>query len=515
MRIVTAAEMYKMDTYTIEKIGIREDTLMESAGQAVANLMMKKLTPSQNIMIVAGAGNNGGDGFVIARILKSYGYRVDLWIIPPPEKIKGAAKHALDVYFRSGYDVEYFTKNEEKFFKVMSTYEVIIDCLLGIGVKGDLRPPYNLIVQEVNGLKSVQVISVDVPSGVATDGGEVIEAIKADATITIQNPKVGAFTYPAAYYYGAVSVADIGIPPLVVDECTERKELWTEQHVLKHLPTRLPNVHKGTNGKGLLIGGSRQMTGAVMLSAKAALRSGAGLLTVAVPDVIHPIVATHCLEAMYLPCATEKGHFQGELAVDFGAFDAVAVGPGMGRTIGGQKVVGEVLKHEAPVVLDADALFHVKDLLPLLKERKDPTVLTPHTGEMARLCGMPILEVEQKRFELSKQFAEEHGVYLVLKGPFTIVTTPRGEQFVNPTGNAGLAKGGSGDVLTGMVLAFIMQKASIQAAISNAVFVHGKAADLLLEGQHTLTDIMATDVIEKIPNALKLYQLEYGERCSF
>ncbi|MDE5414549.1 NAD(P)H-hydrate dehydratase [Alkalihalobacterium chitinilyticum] len=506
MRIVTAAEMYKMDTYTIEKVGIREDTLMESAGQAVAKLMIDKLNPSQTIMILAGAGNNGGDGFVIARILKSYGYRADLWIIPPPEKIKGAAKHALDVYLRSGYNVQYFTENEEKFFKLLSTYDVIIDCLLGIGVKGDLRAPYNVIIKEVNGLQSAQVISVDVPSGVAADGGNVIDAIKADATITIQNPKVGAFTYPAASYYGAVSVVDIGIPPLVVDECTERKELWTEKHVLKHLPTRQPHVHKGTNGKALLIGGSREMTGAVMLSAKAALRSGAGLLTVAVPDVIHSIVATHLLEAMYLPCATKKDHFQGELAIDFGRFDAVAVGPGMGRTAGGQKVVGEVLQQRVPVVLDADALFHVTELMLLLKERKEPTVLTPHSGEMARLCGISIEDVEEKRFELSKQFAVEYGVYLVLKGPFTIVTTPRGEQFVNPTGNAGLAKGGSGDVLTGMILAFIMQYTSVQAAVSNAVFVHGKAADLLLEGKHTHTDIIATDVIEKIPNALKLFQ---------
>ena len=508
LRIVTAAEMYKMDTYTIEKVGIREDALMESAGQAVARLMLDQLSPSQTIMVLAGAGNNGGDGFVIARILKSYGYRVDLWIIPPPEKIKGTAKHALDVYLRSGYHVQYFTENEEEFFKRLSSYDVIIDCLLGIGVKGDLRPPYNAIIQEVNGLQSAQVISVDVPSGAAADGGKVIDAIKADATITIQNPKVGAFTYPAASYYGAVSVADIGIPPLVIDECTERKELWTEQHVLKHLSTRPPHVHKGTNGKGLLIGGSRQMTGAVMLSAKAALRSGAGLLTVAVPEVIYSIVATHLLEAMYLPCATEKDHFQGKLAIDFGRFDAVAVGPGMGRTTGGQKVVGEVLKQRVPVVLDADALFHVKELLPFLKDRKEATVLTPHSGEMARLCGISIEEVEEKRFELSKQFAVDYGVYLVLKGPFTIVTTPRGEQFVNPTGNAGLAKGGSGDVLTGMILAFIMQNTSVQAAISNAVFVHGKAADLLIKGKHTHTDILATDVIEKIPNALKTYQPE-------
>ncbi|WP_216828647.1 NAD(P)H-hydrate dehydratase [Alkalihalobacterium elongatum] len=504
MRIVTAEEMYTIDNYTFQQIGISEDTLMECAGQSVTKHIMEKINAHQPIVVLAGAGNNGGDGFVIARILKSYGYTVQLWVIPPYEKIKGAAKHALEVYIRSGYRVDYFSGNEERFFTLLSTYDVIIDCLLGIGVKGDLRSPYEEIIQEINSLKSRQVISIDIPSGVPADGGKVTLAVKAETTIAIQYPKVGAYTYPAASFYGEVQVADIGIPPLVGKECAQKRMLWTEQQVKQYLPNRPAHSHKGANGKGLLLGGSQRMTGAIMLSAKASLRSGAGLLTVAVPDVIHPIVATHFLEAMYMPCASENGHFKGEVDLNFNAFDVIAIGPGMGRTKGGQKVVEVALKQQMPVVLDADALFHLKELLFLLKSRSKPTVITPHAGEMARLCGVSIDDVENNRFGLSKKFAEEHGVYLVLKGPSTIVTTPGGEQFVNPTGNSALAKGGTGDVLTGIILAFMLQHKSIQAAISNAVFVHGQSADLLIEGKHTKMDVLATDLIEHLPATLKL-----------
>ncbi|MGG3575189.1 NAD(P)H-hydrate dehydratase [Bacillus gobiensis] len=504
MRIVSADEMYCIDSYTTNQIGISGETLMENAGQSIARLIMERTDPNQKIVILAGAGNNGGDGFVIARILKSFDFQVDLWTVPPYEKIKGAAKHALEVYKNSGYEALYFLENEEHFFNLLSTYDVIIDCLLGIGVKGELRSPYKEIIDKINTCKSAEIFSIDVPSGVPADGCDVDRAVRADLTITIHLPKSGAFIYPCASYYGETIVADIGIPPIAAKHCSHNRMIWTDKLVKKHLPSRSPNSHKGSNGKGKVIGGSREMTGAIMLAAKAALRCGAGLITAAIPEEIHPIAAAHFLEAMYLPSPSEDGYFKGNLSVEYENLDAVAVGPGIGRTKGGKLIVEEVITKELPVVIDADALYHLKDMLPLLKNRKHPTILTPHPGEMARLIDKSIKEVEQDRFSISRLFAKEYGIYLVIKGPFTIVTTPGGEQFVNTTGNSALAKGGTGDALTGMILAFIMQQTHVQSAISNAVFVHGKSADVLIEQEHTHFDVLSTDLIENIPRTLKL-----------
>lgn len=504
MRIVTADEMYRIDSYTTNQIGISVDTLMENAGQSAARLIMERIDSYQSIAVLAGAGNNGGDGFVIARILTSFDYQVNLWVIPPLEKIKGAARQAFEVYKNSGFEAQYFLENEEQFFTKLSTYDVIIDCLLGIGVKGGLRSPYKEIIEKMNSCKKAQVIAIDVPSGSPADGGEVDQAVKADLTITLHLPKIGSFTYPSASYYGETMVADIGIPPVAAEHCAQKRLIWTESLVKKYLPHRSPASHKGTHGKGMIIGGSRQMTGAVMLAAKAALRCGAGLITAAVPDEIHPIAASQFLEAIYLPCPSENGFFKGTLSVDFENLDAAAVGPGIGRTKGGKQIVEKIISKEIPVILDADALYHLKDLLTLLKNREYPTILTPYPGEMARLIDTSINEVEQHRFTISRQFAQEYGIYLVLKGPFTIVTTPEGEQFVNTTGNSSLAKGGTGDALTGMILAFFMQHPFVQPAISNAVFLHGRSADLLIEQGHTHYDVLATDLIENIPNTLKL-----------
>ncbi|WP_078428048.1 NAD(P)H-hydrate dehydratase [Alkalihalobacterium alkalinitrilicum] len=506
MRIVTAAEMYDIDAYTVQKIGFSEDMLMENAGQAIASRVMKEINDHKKISILVGVGNNGGDGFVIGRILKSFDFQVDIWVIPPKEKIKGIAKQAFEVYKRSGYDVHFYSQNEQHFNSLLPNYDVIIDCLLGIGVKGTLRSPYKEIIKKVNACKVARVISVDIPSGVSADGGEVNEAIQADLTVTIQAPKMGAYTYPSASFYGEMIVADIGIPPIAIEHCSQERFVWTEKFVQKHFPTRPPNSHKGVNGKGMIIGGSQSMPGAVMLSAKSALRSGAGLLTVAIPDVIHPVAAAHFLEAMYFPCPTEQGYFNGSLDIDFARFDAIAIGPGMGRTQGGEVIVKNVLQQQVPIVIDADALYHLKKMLPLLKNRDLVTILTPHPGEMAHLTGLSIQEVEQNRFELSKQFAMEYGVYLVLKGPFTIVSTPEGKQYVNPTGNQALAKGGSGDILTGIILAFLMQHGKTQTAICNAVYVHGKTAELLVQAKHTHLDVLATDIIEYIPKTLKVLQ---------
>lgn len=502
MHVVTASEMYAIDRYTIQQIGMSEESLMENAGQAVATVLLERIQPAQRVAVLAGTGNNGGDGFVVARVLKSYGYTTDLWLIPPKEKVKGAAKKALEIYENSGYEVKNYIGNEKEFIEQLRHYDVIIDALLGIGVNGELRSPYKEIIEKVNEAKGLVVYAIDVPSGISADGGAVETAIQADVTITIQYPKLSAYTFPTADYYGELIVVDIGIPPLSLEKNAEFRQLWSEAAVVRTLPVRKRSSHKGTYGKGLVIGGSRNMTGAVIMTAKAALRSGAGLLTMAVPDDVYPVAATHIPEVMYHPCSSLNGCFAGEIDLITLDVDAIAAGPGMGRTKGAKSVVQKVLCQDVPVVLDADALYFWKDYVSIVRQRTKATILTPHPGEMARMLGVSIDDVERDRFGIAKQFAMNYGVYLVLKGPYTIVTTPDGKQYVNTSGNPALAKGGSGDVLTGIILAFIMQHDNIQEAICNAVFVHGKAADALVEKEHSPMDVLATDVIEAIPQTL-------------
>ena len=491
--------MYEMDRFTIEKVGIPGVALMENAGRAVVNHMVDDLNKKQKIAVLVGTGNNGGDGFVIARNLLSKGFQVDTLLIPPREKMKGDALVHMNIFEAAGYELYPFANVED-----LERYDVLIDAMLGIGIKGSLRSPYKEIIAKCNELDCLK-IAVDIPSGLAADEGQSCDlAFQADKTITLQNPKVSAFTYPARHYYGELKVADIGIPPKANQLVDTKRMIWDEAEVKKNIPLRSPSSHKSSYGKGLIIGGSKEMTGAPIMTAKAAHRSGAGLITVAIPKSIYKTVTSQLVEPTFSPWTENNGSFAGEINTDLSKFDAIAVGPGMGRQPGGMKILAELLRHfSGPLIIDADGLYYLSKQKELLLNKKAPVIITPHAGEMARLIGKTVEEIEQNRFQFSLQFAKEYGVYVVLKGPYTIVTTPEGNQFINTTGNASLAKGGSGDVLTGMVLAFVMQQRDIQAAISNAVYFHGKAADELTLTEHSMIDVTATDIIEALPRTFR------------
>lgn len=499
MHIVTGKEMGEIDRFMIENIGLAGPILMENAGQAVASKLRDRLNPDDRIAVMIGTGNNGGDGFVIARILLNEGYDVDVWLIPPRKKIKGDAKQHFNIFEGAGFEIFEYLKHENLFADLLDRYTVIVDALLGTGVKGEVRSPYGEIIEKINAAKAF-VIAVDIPSGVPADGGEVQGiAVKADYTVTLQCPKISAVTYPAAGYYGQWETVDIGILRKVIEKAAPVRRIWQEDDVKRTFAKRRASSHKGSHGKGLLIAGSREMPGAAVLAAKSALRGGAGLLTVAIPDIIHPMVASQVTEAMYRLGSSEEGAFSGEFPFEL-PYDGIAIGPGIGRSKGPALILEKLLKDsKIPLVIDADALFHLAETRELLKDRTAPTVLTPHPGEMARLTGMSVKTVQAHRFEVSRSFAVEYGIHLVLKGPYTIVTAPNGEQFVNQTGNAALAKGGTGDVLTGLVLALIMQHSDLQAAVSNAVYLHGKAADFLVQHNHSQADVLASDVIEAFP----------------
>ncbi|WP_347552662.1 NAD(P)H-hydrate dehydratase [Pseudalkalibacillus hwajinpoensis] len=499
MRIVSGKEMYEADRFTMEEIGLSGAMLMENAGKALFEAMKDRLQVHERIAVLVGTGNNGGDGFVLSRYLKENGFDVDVWVIPPEGKVKGDAAAHFG-FFKALFEWKAY-KDGESFNKHLSEYGVVIDCLLGLGVSGAIRSPYNHIIQKVN-KSSVVVLSVDLPSGLKADGGfeGEYEPIRADRTYTLQCPKLSAYLYPDADYYGELEVIDIGLPRVAFSKALQRK-LWTELSVAHTLTDRTASSHKGSHGKGLVIGGSKGMVGAPIMTAKAAYRSGAGLIQAAVPEEILSMTAGTLVEAMFRGWPSEGGFFSGEVPENL-SFDGIAIGPGLGRLDGGSKMVEAVLASDTSLVMDADALYHLNELKDQLKGRKGTTVLTPHPGEMARLTGLSIQEVQNNRFEVSRSFAEEYNVYLVLKGPYTVVTSPDGTQFINTSGNSALAKGGSGDVLTGMILAFIMNSKSIHEGISNVVYVHGKAADVLVQSNHSTLDVLATDVIDTIPAVL-------------
>ncbi|WLR51052.1 NAD(P)H-hydrate dehydratase [Bacillus tianshenii] len=505
MHVVTAHEMYQMDRLTIEQVGLPGIALMENAGRAVSDVIERVVGKEKRIVVLIGTGNNGGDGFVIARTLKSRGFLVESWLIPPLEKLKGDALKHYHIYEQAGYRLhEYEVEGADRLNQQLIGADCIVDTMLGIGVKGRLREPYAEIIHTCNRLDSMR-IAVDIPSGVPADSEVPFEAaFRADLTVTIQYPKTSAFVFPHADYYGEVKVVDIGIPPSALTIIETERKCWTSEDVKRTFPRRSDDSHKSTYGKGIVFAGSQAMSGAAVMTAKAAVKSGAGLLSAAVPENVQPIAASQLPEVMFHSLPSNQGGTTGEHSFDLAQFDAVATGPGLGRTEGVKKLIQGLLENvAAPLILDADALYHLSANLEHLQLRSHPTILTPHPGEMARLAGLSVKDVEQNRFKVARQFATENGVYLVLKGRYTIVTTPEGAQYINTTGNAALAKGGSGDVLTGIVLAFVLQQTNIQEAISNAVFLHGKAADWLIEEKHSKLDVMATDLIEALPHVLK------------
>lgn len=493
MRILSMEEMYAADHYAIHEIGVRDETLMECAGQAITSALLPRLHPDSVITVLAGVGNNGGDGFVIARRLKNLGCHAQLWLVPPVEKVTGAALAALRSFEANGYHPHGY---HAKLYARIAQSDVIIDALLGIGMKGELRSPYDEIIQAVND-SGAAVYAVDTPSGVSADGAEVSLAVRADATFTIQHPKLSAFLYPAASFYGELEVVDIGIPPQATDALPNQRILWTQEEFHASLPQRSADVHKGTNGRCLLVGGCSTMVGAPLLSARACLRSGIGLLSLAIPKASRTAAASQILEATYLDCEEEDGVLTGIELAD--QLSVVAVGMGLGRDSRSSGLLHAILSKNVPTVIDADGLYHLQDHLNLLDRRTAVTVLTPHMGEMARLCGCSADTVRRHRFAISREFAVEHGVYLVLKGPNTIVAAPSGDQYVNTSGNAGLAKGGSGDALTGMIAAYLPNYTDPGTAVINAVYAHGKAADALIQQGRSIESITATDVIDAIP----------------
>lgn len=503
MHIATKEEMYAMDRAAVERLGIPGFTLMESAGAGMAKALLDTLDRSSKVLVLCGNGKNGGDGLVLARYLLNHQFDVSVYLVSSPSQLKGDVRLHYEVYRRHGYSL---LSEDTDLSDEIAQADWLVDALLGIGMQGELKEPYCTLVEKINRAPG-KVVSLDMPSGIWANGGKAEQAVKADVTLTAAFPKPAAYLYPTAEYFGRIKTIDIGLPPSLFFKPTI--ETWQIDDLKRSLPKRARNAHKGSCGKALIVGGSALYRGAPLLSAAGCLACGIGLLTLAVPKEIQRVAPGLVPEATYLPCEEQNGYLQDLTLPD--DIDVVAVGMGLSREPGGEKILNKVIESPIPAIIDADALYWLAQEPQLLKNRKAATILTPHEGEMARLCGLTPEEVACRRLELSREWAVSMGVTLVLKGPFTIVTTPEGDQFINTSGNAGLSKGGSGDLLTGMIAAFLPVHSSIQQAVSNAVFLHGLAADELLYRQGRIEmDISASSLIRSLPGLLEA--LEKGEK---
>jgi hydroxyethylthiazole kinase-like uncharacterized protein yjeF len=511
MRILTAAQMREADRYTIEEIGIPSLVLMENAGRQVVAALEAAYEERLDgrVAVLCGRGNNGGDGFVVARTLLQRGVDCAVFVIGALSDVRGDARVNLDILGRLGVTVVEINDEQtwELHFSEIAQCTLIVDAMFGTGLKSGLSGMLETVVADVNA-SGIPIVAIDLPSGLSADTPHLIgDCIDASMTVTLGALKLPLILPPAEAHAGDVVIADIGIPTEVIEELEGRTiELLTREDLRSLLEPRAHDSHKGDFGRVLVVGGSRGKTGAAHLTGMGALRAGAGLVTVATPGSCLPIVASLSPELMTEPLdESEQGQVDAAAIerVCAATQDVIACGPGLGRGRGVGEFMRAVLaRAETPLVLDADALTVLADDPGCLTGRDErDVIITPHPGEMARLVGATADEVQANRIDVACDFATTHKVYVVLKGHRTVIATPEGRVFINPTGNAGMATGGTGDVLTGMIAAFLAQLLDAEAACRLGVFVHGMAGDLARESEGEVA-MTATDLLAHIGEAI-------------
>ena len=515
MHLLTAAEMRAVDRATIAS-GTPGETLMERAGQGVADALERRWgSPlAMRVLVLAGGGNNGGDGSVAARAWSRRGARVTVAVCAPRERIGGDALLMLDRLDPRLVRVEFPADGGEleRIAASSDHWDFAVDALLGTGAEGSPRGLVADACRLVRMLHSrgSRVLAVDLPTGVSSDDGTAAPgAIQADLTVTFGHPRRGHWLWPGRAHRGALEVVDIG---LVAPERASLSPatLATASELARLLPRRDPRAHKGSTGRVLLVGGAPGMTGALVLAARAAARSGAGYVRVAAPMSLQDALAAHLVEPMVVGCGEDARRTLSASALpaileETSRAQAVAVGGGLSTRKSAAALANELATHlPLPLVLDADALTALSPaddrLVPALKLAPAPRVLTPHLGEMSRLTGHTIAELEARRIDAAHGWARRWGATLVLKGAPTVVAAPDGRVSVNPTGSAALATAGTGDVLTGVLVALLAEGLAPYDAARIAVHVHGRAGDLaeIARGPHS---VIASDVIEFLAQA--------------
>lgn len=515
MILVTAAEMQAMDRQTIESYGISGLELMENAGRGATRVLLDQFGNRINAMvgIICGKGNNGGDGFVMARCLADRRIKATVYLLAETAAVKGDAATnlkrlaALEVPVIEIPDEDSFSKIKSE----LSRCDLLVDAILGTGLTADVKGFFKTVIDFINDLNrtGIPVFAVDIPSGLNSDTGQPCgTCVRAQQTATFALAKIGHYTYPGADYTGRLEIIKIGIPDAVVAAVGPKQFLLTAERIRTAFPKRRADTHKGRTGHLLVIAGSTGKTGAAAMTSAAAMRSGAGLVTLGIAKSLNPSIEAQVLEVMTAPLPESEPGILADTAFDdikqlAARKNCVALGPGLGQAGGTRNLVKKMISQiDTPMVIDADGLNNIAGQTQILKKLKAPVVLTPHPGEMARLIQSSPAAVQQNRLACARDFAVKFGVHVVLKGAATVIAHPDGSAAVNSTGNPGMAAGGMGDVLTGVLAGFITQGFSVEDAAHAAVYLHGAAADTLA---NTIGPIgyLAGEVMNTIPGEIK------------
>lgn len=491
MKLVSASEMRELDRRTIEKAGISGEELMLVAGEGLTEAIRRLADNHQlvdaPVLFIAGCGNNGGDAFVAAHGLHENNWPVEVWLAAPEAKLKGDALVHFKRMKKAGVPVEVFDSPEhwKHAAECGTDAEIIVDGLLGTGASGE---PRGVIADAIGFIDSqadrALVVAIDIPSAMM---------VRADLTVTMGLPKTDLVLPEHVDCVGHLEVVDIGIPPEFIEACEGDPdlELIHPTDLVPLFPRRTRDAHKGAFGHVLCIGGSRGFSGAITMASRSAVRSGAGLVSAFVPEAIHALVAPVVPEVMVHSSMPE------------GKWTSIMAGPGMGRTATTREQVLQLLETtKVPLVLDADAVTVLADHIDAVADSSCPLILTPHPGEFAALFGLKVEDVQEDRFGMARMAAGKLGAVVVLKGAGTVVAAPAGAAAVNLTGNPGMASGGSGDVLAGMIAGLAGQGIDPFEAACAAVWLHGRAGDLAA-AEKSQASIIATDLIEKIPDAFR------------
>lgn len=502
MKAVTAAQMREIDRQTIETYLLPGSILMENAGRAVAEAVAE-ITPGPEVLIIAGKGNNGGDGFVAARHLAEAGYFPQVALLAAAADLSGDA--ASNYRYLLEFDVTVHEHpTDELLADLFENADAIVDAVLGTGIKGAVKGRAAAVLSMMADFAG-PVIAVDIPSGVNADTGVLLgDVATADITVTFGLAKQGLYLYPGRAYCGEIRVANIGLAPAAIANPAFDCNVTTVDDVIAMLPPRAADAHKGDAGRLLVVAGSVGFTGAAAMAAMAAARAGAGLVTLACPATLNSVLEAKCTEVMTAPVADlGTGYFHlaslTRILEMADVADAVVIGPGLGTSKDTAQLIRDLMVHiETPVLIDADGINAFAAEPQMLAECPAEVILTPHPGELARLTGQSIAEIQADRIATAQETASVLNATVLLKGAGTVTASSTGEAWINTTGNSGMASGGMGDILSGIIGAFVAGGADpVEAAVAGA-YVHGAAADITAEVMGP-RGYIASDLLHHIP----------------
>lgn len=504
MKILSAAQMRNIDRRATEKFGIPSIVLMENAAVAVVRELIEHYPDAERASIFCGGGQNGGDGFAVARHLENHGIAPTIFLLGDPKKLSAESRTNYSSCLQLGLPVKQIETDEavDEALAAASQSDVIVDAIFGTGLN---RPAEGLQAAAIEGITDLRlpIVAVDIPSGLDASSASVNgPAIRADLTVTFAQPKIAHIFYPASEYCGLVVVADISIPSAAVDVEPATIELLTASGMGRLFPPRAKDSHKGTYGHLVVVAGSEGRSGAAALATRAALRGGAGLVTVATDFITTSVVLSHSPEAM---SHRSEHNLQGAeaLARFISERSAAVVGPGLADAEPSYEFVRSLMQRiDRPCVIDASAINAFRDRISGLKHQGAERILTPHPGELSRLLGIPTAAIQGDRMESARRAAALSGCVVLLKGHQSIIADPDGRIAVNPTGNPGLATGGTGDVLSGLLGALLARGLDAFEAACAGAFIHGSAADRIAADRSEI-GIRAMEIADRIPETIE------------